>query len=176
MDPAKYHGFIYLVSNTKTGRVYIGKKHYWSVTTLPPLKGYKRKRKKVTEMNWREYTSSSQELNDDIEELGKEHFEFTCILECRTKGEMTYAEANLQHTMDVLTEKMEDGVTNRFYNKQIGSIKFIPQFPVREETREKLRKRAYELPKIECEHCGIICDKPNWHRWHGDNCKKKKGT
>lgn len=27
--------------------------------------------------------------------------------------------------------------------------------------------------KVECEHCGIVCDKSNYTKWHGDKCKKK---
>lgn len=29
------------------------------------------------------------------------------------------------------------------------------------------------INKIECIHCGIMSDPRNFHRWHGENCKKK---
>jgi len=27
--------------------------------------------------------------------------------------------------------------------------------------------------KYQCQHCGILCIKSNYTRWHGDNCKRK---
>ena len=27
--------------------------------------------------------------------------------------------------------------------------------------------------KSECVHCGILCSKTNYTKWHGDKCRKK---
>tara|TARA_R110000851_G_scaffold41082_6_gene103331 strand:- start:2010 stop:2615 length:606 start_codon:yes stop_codon:yes gene_type:complete len=172
LTPTEYQGFIYLVINKLTTRSYIGKKKFFSVTTLPPLKGYKRKRKKYTEMKWRTYTGSSVELNEDIEKHGISNFQFIVLDQCKTQAELTYSETNLQHTMDVLTAFLPDG-TRKFYNKAIGAIKFLPPTIVSEKTREKLRKAAYNLPRKTCPHCDIECDVGNYAKWHGDNCKDK---
>lgn len=172
MDPSNMQGFIYLIINNETTRAYIGKKKYFSVTTLPPLKGKKRKRKKWTEMKWREYTGSSAELNEDIEKLGKDKFSFIVLQECETQGELTYSETNLQHKVNVLTDVLPDG-SRKYYNKAIGAIKFLPPTIVSESTREKLRKAAYKLPKSTCPHCGYTCDVANAAHWHNDNCKDK---
>lgn len=172
MMPSKYQGFIYLIINNKTKRSYIGKKKYFSVTTLPPLKGYKRKRKQFKEMAWRDYTGSSKDLNADIEALGKDSFSFIVLCECETQAELTYTETKLQMDFNVLTDVGEDG-ERKYYNKAIGAIKFIPPRVVAESTREKLRQRAYDLPKGTCPHCGFTCDVANLTRWHGDNCRDK---
>ena len=43
-DISKYQGFIYRITNLKTGKYYIGKKFYWRRIRRKPLKGYKRVR------------------------------------------------------------------------------------------------------------------------------------
>lgn len=172
MNPSKYQGFVYLIINDTNQRAYIGKKKYFSITTLPPLKGYKRKRKKFTEMAWRDYTGSSAELNEDIEKLGKDNFSFFCLAECETQAELTYTEAKLQMDFNVLTDVGQDG-NRKFYNKAIGAIKFLPPVVVAESTRQKLRDKAYLLPKGTCPHCGYTCDIANLTRWHNDNCRDK---
>ena len=172
MSPSTMQGFVYLIINKLTTRSYIGKKKYFSITTLPPLKGYKRKRKKFTEMKWREYMGSSVELSEDIAKHGKDNFSFIVLDECKTQAELTYTETNLQHTMNVLTDVMQCG-TRKFYNKAIGAIKFLPPQIVSEKTREKLRKAAYNLPIDTCPHCEFTCDVANLAKWHGDNCKDK---
>lgn len=172
MMPSKYQGFIYLIMNNDTQRAYIGKKKYFSILTLPPLKGKKRKRKQFKEMAWRSYTGSSAELNEDIEKLGKDKFSFITLCECETQAELTFTETKLQHDMNVLTDVMLCG-TRKYYNKAIGAIKFLPPKIVAESTREKLRKKAYLLPKDTCKHCDITCDIANLARWHNDNCRDK---
>jgi len=172
LKPSENQGFVYLIINKDTTRAYIGKKKFFSITTLPALKGYKRKRKKYTEMPWRSYTGSSTELNEDIEKLGKDKFRFLVLAECKSQAELTYTETNLQHTMNVLTDVLPDN-SRKYYNKAIGAIKFLPPTVVSEKTREKLRQAAYNLPKGTCSHCGFTCDIANLAKWHNDNCKDK---
>jgi len=172
MDPKNYQGFVYLIMNKETRRTYIGKKRYFSVLTLPPLKGKKRNRKVFKEMPWRDYTGSSAELNEDIQKLGKDKFDFIVLCECATQAELTFTETKLQHDMNVLTDVLPDG-TRKYYNKAIGAIKFLPPVVVAESTREKLRRKAYNLPRDSCEHCGYTCDIANLARWHKDNCRDK---
>ena len=43
--PDEYEGFVYLITNKKTGQKYIGKKLAKFKTTKPPLKGKKNKRR-----------------------------------------------------------------------------------------------------------------------------------
>ena len=117
-NPNEYFGFVYLITNLKDGRMYIGKKQYkrWS------------KRKIVGNNNWEFYTGSSKDLNKDIKVHGKENFEFKIIKNYKTRGGLTYGEVNTQHKKDVLTKRHPDDPELRlYYNKMIGSIKFIPK-------------------------------------------------
>ena len=172
LDPKNNQGFVYLILNKETQRAYIGKKRYFSILTLPPLKGKKRNRKVFKEMAWREYTGSSADLNADIQKLGKDKFEFIVLCECKTQAELTYTETKLQFDMNVLTDVLPDG-ERKFYNKAIGAIKFLPPVVVAESTRNKLREKAYNLPRDSCIHCNFTCDIANLSRWHKDNCRDK---
>ena len=44
-----------------------------------------------------------------------------------------------------------------------------------EERKAKISEAIRNNPKIECEHCSKLIDPRNFSRWHGDNCKHKKG-
>ena len=70
------YGFIYVITNTVNGKRYIGKKQMKSVKKLKPLKGKKNKRHFDIETDWKEYMSSSNDLNLDITRFGKDKFTF----------------------------------------------------------------------------------------------------
>jgi hypothetical protein len=116
LDPENFFGFIYRIDNTVNGKSYIGKKQFYS---------YRRK-KKVKEMKWRTYTSSSKYLNADIKLHGKKKFNFITLCQCISRAALTYTEANFQHRLHVLTAHLEDSEDRLFYNGQISGIKFIP--------------------------------------------------
>lgn len=106
----KYKAFVYLITNLKTGRKYIGKK----LTEFTKTKITKGKKKRVKyESDWRDYWSSSEELKKDVAELGEEHFRREIIHFCLNKGSASYFEAKEQFLNEVL-EKPED-----WYNGQI---------------------------------------------------------
>lgn len=116
LDPENQFGFIYYVENIQTGKKYIGKKQYFSYKS----------NKKHKESNWKKYLSSSKHLKEDIDKYGIDNFYFEILFECKTRGDLTYAEANLQHKNNVLTERNEYG-ERLWYNASIASIKFIPK-------------------------------------------------
>ena len=95
----KYIGFVYLITNKKTGRRYIGKKLFWFSKTKT-VKG-KKKREKIPS-DWKEYWSSSEELKKDVKELGEENFTREILHLCPNKGMMSYVEAKLQFHHEVL--------------------------------------------------------------------------
>ena len=72
--PEEYEGFVYLITNTKNGKKYIGKKLAKFKTTKPPLKGRKNKRRGHKESDWRTYWGSSDYLNEDVANLGESSF------------------------------------------------------------------------------------------------------
>ena len=96
------YGFIYIITCLPTGRKYIGKKQCKSVLKRRPLKGKKNKRHEVIETDWKTYTSSSRELNEDIVKYGKEQFDFSIIRLCDSKFALAYYEAKIQFEEEVL--------------------------------------------------------------------------
>jgi hypothetical protein len=112
-------GFVYLITNTLSGRKYIGKKlAKFAKTTYKTvkLKNGKKKRKKIRgkiESDWREYYGSSTELTADITKLGSLNFTREILFYCRSKAECSYIEAREQFTHRVLE-------STDYYNGQIS--------------------------------------------------------
>lgn len=100
--PENFYGFIYQITNLSDNKIYIGKKQARGIRKLKPLKGKKRSRRKEIETDWKTYTSSSNELNADIERLGKDNFKFEIIRFCTCKWELSYYEAKEQFEKNVL--------------------------------------------------------------------------
>lgn len=103
------YGFIYKITCIPTGKKYIGKKQCKSVLKRRPLKGKKNKRHEVIETDWKTYTSSSRELNEDILKYGKDSFKFEIIELCDSKFALAYREAKIQFDEEVL-------LRNDYYN------------------------------------------------------------
>jgi hypothetical protein len=101
-------GFVYLITNTVTGRKYIGKKlAKFSKTTYKTvkLKNGTKKKKKIrnkVDSDWRTYYGSNDELNKDIQTLGAENFQREILYYCKSKAECSYIEAREQFTHKVL--------------------------------------------------------------------------
>lgn len=107
------YGFIYVITNTVTNKKYIGKKQCLTVLKRKPLKGKKNKRHEVVETDWKTYTSSSLELNEDIELYGKDKFKFDIIKWCESKAELAYFEAKMQFECNVLfSDDYYNGIIN----------------------------------------------------------------
>lgn len=104
-DREPWIGMVYMIENLADGRKYIGKKLFWkpkySVKTNPKT-GKKKKTKTMVESDWPEYWSSSDQLKQDVESLGKDKFSRTCLKTCKTKGELNYEELKAQVTNGVL--------------------------------------------------------------------------
>lgn len=112
-------GFVYLITNTATGRKYIGKKlAKFSKTTykVVKLKNGNKKRKKIRskiDSDWREYYGSNEELNRDVALLGAEKFTREILYLCKSKAECSYVEAREQFRHQVLE-------SDAYYNGQIS--------------------------------------------------------
>ncbi len=113
-------GFIYLITNLTNNKKYIGCKMLQKVIKRKPLKGKKNKRHETIESDWKTYTSSSNELNKDIESLGKENFKFEIIDFAYSKSHLKYLEAKYQFDNDVL---LSEGWYNGIINLRVGKIK-----------------------------------------------------
>lgn len=117
-DDIDYAGFVYRITNLVDGRMYIGRKRFDKKRRLKPLKGKKRRRLQVTESDWRTYTGSCEELNADIERIGKENFRFEILSFHNNCTELNYAELVCQVLLNVLDAKNEAG-ERIYYNKNI---------------------------------------------------------
>jgi hypothetical protein len=112
-------GFVYLITNTESGRRYVGKKlAKFSKTTYKTLtlKNGTKKKKKIKskiDSDWLEYYGSSIELNKDVELLGKDKFLREILFYCSSKAECSYVEAREQFTRKVLE-------SDDYYNGQIS--------------------------------------------------------
>jgi len=104
-------GFVYLITNTISGRMYIGKKlAKFSKTTYRVVKqknGAKKKKKirSKIDSDWRDYYGSSPELTKDVVELGQENFSRCILFYCKSKAECSYIEAREQFARRVLESK-----------------------------------------------------------------------
>lgn len=113
------YGFIYEIQNNLNSKKYIGKKQTKKTLKRPPLKGKKNKRHVITESDWKTYTGSCNELNNDIAEQGKENFSFKILRLCYNKWELAYYEAKLQFEENVLLRKdYYNGIINCRIGKQ----------------------------------------------------------
>lgn len=110
--PEDVVGFVHQITNTKDGRMYIGKKLARFKRSRPPLKGRKNKRRFKVDSDWREYYGSSDELTADIMKLGKENFKRDILFYCHSKAELSYVEAREQFARKVLE-------SNDYYNGHI---------------------------------------------------------
>lgn len=112
-------GFVYLITNTTSGRMYIGKKlAKFSKTTykVVKLKNGTKKKKKIRskiDSDWQDYYGSSDELLKDIAQLGQENFRREVLYYCNSKAETSYIEAREQFTRRVLE-------SDAYYNGQIS--------------------------------------------------------
>jgi hypothetical protein len=112
-------GFVYLITNTTSGRKYIGKKlAKFSKTTYKTvkLKNGNKKRKKIKgkiESDWQTYYGSSDELIKDVASLGSDKFIREILHYCNSKALTSYLEAKEQFERKVLE-------TTDYYNGQIS--------------------------------------------------------
>jgi hypothetical protein len=111
-------GFVYMITNTVSGRRYIGKKlAKFSKTTykIVKLKNGNKKRKKIKskiDSDWQLYYGSNDQLNRDILALGADNFTREILFYCRSKAECSYVEAREQFNHRVLE-------SDEWYNGQI---------------------------------------------------------
>jgi hypothetical protein len=106
--PENCVGFVYLITNKLSGRMYIGKKlAKFKKTTYRTvkLKNGKKKRKKIrgaVDSDWQTYWGSNEELAADVVLLGEENFSREILFYCRSKAECSYIEAREQFARRVL--------------------------------------------------------------------------
>ena len=116
-NPIIFFGFVYRITRKDTGRSYIGKKQL-IYTNRKKVAGRTNRKHVKKESDWKKYTGSCDELNHEIEHLGKGGFSFEILKFCHTKRDLGYIETMYQFKEDVLDARMPDG-TRKYYNSNI---------------------------------------------------------
>ena len=117
-DIDNFFGFVYRITNLQDGREYIGRKYFWKFRTP---RGKKRKVK--SESDWKKYYGSSEELKEEIQQLGRHNFSRVILSLHKTVGKTNYEETRQLFTNNVLTEALDNG-TPKYYNSNILSRYF----------------------------------------------------
>ena len=79
-DIKDYFGFVYLITNTQTGRKYIGKKFFTKSKTRQ-IKG--KKKKSRVSSDWMKYWGSNTELQEEVKLLGEGIFRREILHLCK---------------------------------------------------------------------------------------------
>ena len=94
-------GFIYQITNLVNQKKYIGKKLFTS-TSRKKVKGKINRKVTIKESNWKQYTSSSKQLNSDILTYGKSNFKFEILSLHESKSSLAMEETYQLVINDVL--------------------------------------------------------------------------
>jgi hypothetical protein len=134
--PSGTIGFIYKITNIKTGKFYIGKKILENKIKKPLTKKESlqwdkpgripKKKVVIKESNWESYFGSCKPLLEDVKVLGKENFKREIIRICESKKEMSYYEVYYQFEYKVLhVDSYCENILGKFYRKDAQSISII---------------------------------------------------
>ena len=112
-DIGDYYGFVYRITNLSSGRVYIGRKYFWSLR-----KPAGKSRRVRSESYWKKYYGSSDELTQERKKVGNTTYKREILSLHKSKGLVNFEETRQLFLNNVLTEAMSDG-TPAFYNSNI---------------------------------------------------------
>ena len=120
--PEDCEAFVYLITNTTNDRKYVGKKLAKFKKTRPPLKGRINKRRSKVESDWRDYWGSSDQLQEDVNQIGEDKFTREILYYCPSRGVASYFEAREQFERRVLEK---DEYYNGIINVRVGGSKVL---------------------------------------------------
>jgi len=120
-------GFIYKITNTVNGKIYIGRKSFTAskktaigkraLAKMADKRGSKTKTV-VKTSNWQLYTGSNKQLNEDIKNGDDVTREMIHL--CYTKKQMTYWELFYQMQYDVLrSPSYNDNILGKFFRSDL---------------------------------------------------------
>lgn len=123
--PENTIGFVYKITNKLNKRIYIGRKILYSTRRV--VIGKKEKQLLKTrriyktikkESDWKTYTGSSLDLNNDIKKLGISNFSFEIIELACSKKLLSYLETKNQFLYHVLETNAYNGnILGKWFNK-----------------------------------------------------------
>lgn len=122
--PEDTFGFIYEIEHIPSGKKYLGKKVLYFNRTLPPLKGYKRKRKVKKESDWKTYYGSHPLVKELIKENKQEEFKRIILKLVETKKLLTYWENKYLFERGVIepgSNYLNDNIEGRYFKKDFNN-------------------------------------------------------
>lgn len=119
--PQNAFGFIYQSTYIPTNEKYLGKKVLYFNKTLPPLKGFKRKRKVVKESDWLTYYGSHEKIKILLKENKHNNFKREILEFAFNKKHLTYLETKYLFCNNVLEneEYINDNILGKFFRKDL---------------------------------------------------------
>jgi hypothetical protein len=129
--PANCVGFVYKITNIKTGKFYIGRKSLYSNTKKKLTKtelaemlgpGRKPSSKIVTkESNWKDYWGSNKLILEEIKQGGAADFRREILKFCSNKKQLTYWELHHQCVNEVLLsdKSYNDNILAKFFRRDL---------------------------------------------------------
>jgi len=112
LDSTGYFGFVYRITCSLTGRMYIGKKLFTKAKIQQKTKT-KRKKKLRVANDWQSYFGSSEELLFDVKTFGEDEFHREILHLTTKRGETNYLE-----TLEILTSGAL--LSEKYYNKWVS--------------------------------------------------------
>ena len=110
------YGFVYLITDTVTGKKYIGRKYFWT------MRAQKTGRKKRAESDWKKYYSSNDWINQQLKQ-GRDPNTFTreILHLCESKGKANFLEIDEQFKRDVLKrdDYLNDQINGKWFKKNV---------------------------------------------------------
>lgn len=116
--PEKAQGFIYLITYLPTNQKYIGRK-------LLTKAHRRQKNKKIirtrVESDWREYWSSSPEVNLLVEQEGTDNFVREILVFAQSKGQLNYLEEKFLYCVGALESEvwLNSNIRSKMYKRNI---------------------------------------------------------
>ena len=122
--PQDTFGFIYQVTYLPTNEKYLGKKFIYFNKKLPPLKGFKRKRKISIESDWKKYYGSHDKIKTLLKENKHDGFKREILEFAFNKKHLTYLETKYLFTNNVLenNEYINDNILGKFFRKDLVQL------------------------------------------------------
>jgi hypothetical protein len=122
MGAPGYFGFVYAIFDPQTKRGYIGKKQFFGTGKL----------NKGQDSNWRRYTSSCKELNEEIRLRGIQNFSFIVLEQYKIRGTLGWAEVWSQCIAETPT-------SNVWYNGLIEKVSWAVKEEITKRHKERLQ-------------------------------------
>lgn len=111
-----YYGFVYKITNNATGRMYIGRKYFWTFR-----KPRNKNRRVKAESDWKNYYGSNDALLEDVKAYGKPFFDREVLHLHKMKGGVNYFEVYEQWKREVLLTEdyYNDNISGKFFSGRV---------------------------------------------------------